>query len=193
MASNLKYSYLNLKNNYAKDNKYLAVITENGIWIKDQVNEFVNIINANKLEYIGFDISKTYLDIAKKTFPNRKFVSMDIEKYNSILEHDISVCSATIEHLTNENLALSNILKATRNILILRTFLGNIYESDLYTKKQAKSSYPIKQFSFKNIALIAEKHGFHSKFIKDEATDSIPQYLGCGIIRTQYIAILKRV
>ena len=50
LASNLKFSYLNLKNNYAKDNKYLAVITENGIWIKDQVNEFVNIINANKLE-----------------------------------------------------------------------------------------------------------------------------------------------
>ena len=50
LASNLKYSYLNLKNNYAKDNKYLAVITENGIWIKDQVDEFVNIINANKLD-----------------------------------------------------------------------------------------------------------------------------------------------
>ena len=50
LASNLKFSYLNLKNTYAKDNKYLAVITENGIWIKDQVNGLVNIINANKLE-----------------------------------------------------------------------------------------------------------------------------------------------
>ncbi len=50
LASNLKFSYLNLKNTYAKDNKYLAVITENGIWIKDQVDGFVNIINANKLE-----------------------------------------------------------------------------------------------------------------------------------------------
>ncbi len=50
LASNLKYSYLNLKNTYANDNKYLAVITENGIWIKDQVDNFINIINANKLE-----------------------------------------------------------------------------------------------------------------------------------------------
>ena len=46
-SSSLKYSYLNLKNSYAKDNKYLAVITENGIWIKDQVDENINIINAN--------------------------------------------------------------------------------------------------------------------------------------------------
>ena len=49
-ASNLKYSYLSLKNTYAKDNKYLAVITENGIWIKDEINTQINIINANKIE-----------------------------------------------------------------------------------------------------------------------------------------------
>ncbi len=47
-SSSLKYSYLNLKNSYAKDNKYLAVITENGIWIKDEVEENINIINANR-------------------------------------------------------------------------------------------------------------------------------------------------
>ena len=49
-SSSLKYSYLNLKNSYAKDNKYLAVITENGIWIKDQVGENINIINANNFK-----------------------------------------------------------------------------------------------------------------------------------------------
>ncbi len=48
-SSSLKYSYLNLKNSYAKDNKYLAVITENGIWIKDEVDENINIINANRI------------------------------------------------------------------------------------------------------------------------------------------------
>ncbi len=47
-SSSLKYSYLNLKNSYAKDNKYLAVITENGIWIKDEVKENINIINADR-------------------------------------------------------------------------------------------------------------------------------------------------
>ena len=40
-SSSLKFSYLNLKNSYAKDNKYLAVITENGIWIKDQVDKIL--------------------------------------------------------------------------------------------------------------------------------------------------------
>ena len=46
----LKNSYLLIKNKYSDTNKYLAVITENGLWIKDEINENVNIINANKVD-----------------------------------------------------------------------------------------------------------------------------------------------
>ena len=48
-SSVLKNSYLLIKNNYSDDNKYLAVITENGLWIKDEINDGINIINANKV------------------------------------------------------------------------------------------------------------------------------------------------
>jgi lipopolysaccharide export system permease protein len=48
-SSILKNSYLLIKNNYSDDNKYLAVITENGLWIKDEINDEINIINANKV------------------------------------------------------------------------------------------------------------------------------------------------
>ena len=50
LSSNLKHSYLNIKNSYATDNKYLAVITENGIWIKDEVDGITSIINAHTLK-----------------------------------------------------------------------------------------------------------------------------------------------
>ncbi len=50
ISSNLKFLYLDIKNEYAKDNKYLAVITENGLWIKDEINNNINIINAEKIE-----------------------------------------------------------------------------------------------------------------------------------------------
>ena len=35
LSSNLKFMYLEIKNKYSKDNKYLAIVTENGLWIKD--------------------------------------------------------------------------------------------------------------------------------------------------------------
>tara|TARA_B110000208_G_scaffold21956_1_gene27831 strand:- start:484 stop:1557 length:1074 start_codon:yes stop_codon:yes gene_type:complete len=50
ISSVLKSSYLLIKNGYSADDKYLAVITKNGIWIKDEINDSINIINAERLE-----------------------------------------------------------------------------------------------------------------------------------------------
>ena len=46
----LKNSYLLIKNKYSEDNKYLAVITDNGLWIKDIVGNDINIINAHQVD-----------------------------------------------------------------------------------------------------------------------------------------------
>ena len=50
LTSNLKNIYLELKNTYTADDKYLAVITNNGLWIKDSNNNRTSIINAAKIE-----------------------------------------------------------------------------------------------------------------------------------------------
>ena len=49
-SSKLKFIYLELKSNYTTDGKYLAMINENGIWIKDEIYENIYIINAKKIE-----------------------------------------------------------------------------------------------------------------------------------------------
>ena len=50
LSSNLKFMYLEMKNKYSGDNKYLAIVTENGLWIKDEIDNKINIINASKIE-----------------------------------------------------------------------------------------------------------------------------------------------
>ena len=50
ISSILKNSYLVIKNKYTDDSKYLAVINENGLWIRDEINQNINIINANKVD-----------------------------------------------------------------------------------------------------------------------------------------------
>ena len=49
-SASLKFLYLDIKNNYAKDDKYLAVVTGNGLWIKDEIDGKTNFINADKIE-----------------------------------------------------------------------------------------------------------------------------------------------
>ncbi len=62
-SSSLKSIYLELKNTYTSDDKYLAVITNNGLWIKDNTGKSINIINASKIETrFLIDASITELD-----------------------------------------------------------------------------------------------------------------------------------
>ena len=48
-SSIMKNSYLKIKNKHTNDDKYLAVITENGLWIKDEIDNKTNIINATNV------------------------------------------------------------------------------------------------------------------------------------------------
>ena len=49
-SSSLKNFYLDLKSNYTTDEKYLAVITKNGLWIKDVIEDKILIINSVKID-----------------------------------------------------------------------------------------------------------------------------------------------
>jgi len=48
LSAIMKFEYLDTKKNFTKDNKYLATITENGLWIKDEVNGQINFVNAKR-------------------------------------------------------------------------------------------------------------------------------------------------
>ena len=81
-SSILKNKYLQIKNDFAKDKKYLAVITKNGLWIKDKQEDGTLIINAEKIEneylinssitqfdenfFIKKNIIATKIDVKKK-------------------------------------------------------------------------------------------------------------------------------
>ncbi len=49
-SSNFKNIYLKLKSPYTDDGKYLAVVTKNGLWIRDKFPDRILIINSSKIE-----------------------------------------------------------------------------------------------------------------------------------------------
>ncbi|WP_440931249.1 LptF/LptG family permease [Candidatus Pelagibacter sp.] len=66
-SAKLKFIYLDLKNSYSDDNKYLAIVTKNGLWIKDEINEKILIINSKEIdgEYL---ISNSITEFDKNFF-----------------------------------------------------------------------------------------------------------------------------
>ena len=49
-SSNLKNFYIKIKSNYTSEENHLAVITKNGLWIKDITNDKITIVNASKID-----------------------------------------------------------------------------------------------------------------------------------------------
>ena len=49
-SSQLKFLYLDIKNAYSSDNKYLATVTKNGLWIKDEIDDYTYIVNASIID-----------------------------------------------------------------------------------------------------------------------------------------------
>ena len=49
-SANFKNFYLEKKSQYTSDGKYLAVITKNGLWIKDEIDEKIYIINSSEIK-----------------------------------------------------------------------------------------------------------------------------------------------
>jgi lipopolysaccharide export system permease protein len=49
-ASKLKFHYTSIKNEFSLDNKYLAMVTESGLWIKDEIDGSIFIIKSKYIE-----------------------------------------------------------------------------------------------------------------------------------------------
>ena len=52
ISTNMKHNYLEFKNKYTQDQKYLAVINENGLWIKDKINDQIMILHAESIDKV---------------------------------------------------------------------------------------------------------------------------------------------
>jgi lipopolysaccharide export system permease protein len=89
-SSNLKNLYLGYKNQYSTDNKYLAVVTNNGLWIKDIINNEKFIINADKIE--GKFLKNVIINKFDKNFKLKtilKSETADIQSNNWVLYNTV--------------------------------------------------------------------------------------------------------
>ena len=90
LSSNLKNFYLELKNNYTADDKYLAVITNNGLWIKDNTGKNINIINASKIDdRFLINASITQLDTNFEVLKHIQSEKIDISSKNWLIFNPI--------------------------------------------------------------------------------------------------------
>ena len=103
VSSTLQSYYLDIKNQYSTDKSdYLAVINKNGLWIKDIVEDKINIINSSKIN--NNILSETFIstfDSDYELIKNIRSNKVDI-KNNKWLIYDASI----FENNTSEKVDL---------------------------------------------------------------------------------------
>jgi trans-aconitate methyltransferase len=149
----------------------------------------VELINSN-IDYRGIDISATYLEIAKHHFPGLNFYLEDFSQKNLKLPQfkcDISVVSATLEHIEDYNQFLKNIFDSTSHMVLIRTFVGKNSEKDYCLKEGANQSYLIRQFMISDLVNQDFNKDWLFELIIDDATRSEPKVICNSITRSQQI------
>tara|TARA_B100000579_G_scaffold319211_1_gene268775 strand:+ start:194 stop:1276 length:1083 start_codon:yes stop_codon:yes gene_type:complete len=86
-SSNLKHNYLLIKNKFTDDNKYLAAINDNGLWIKDEYDDNIYVINAD--EFVKNKLKNVTINQHDKEFNLKSIIiseQADIENHEWKLE-----------------------------------------------------------------------------------------------------------
>ena len=137
IASNLKFHYSNIKNNLSSDNKYLAMVTKSGLWIKDE-------INGNKLIIKSEFIKENYLS---KTFINE--FDEDFNLIRSIQSEKINIKNNDWI-IYNPTITKNNISYTDKDLIYLNThfnyekiskLFSNISTLDIFKLVNLKKDY----------------------------------------------------
>ncbi len=154
ISSNLKNLYLELKSPYTTDGKYLAVITNNGLWIRDKIKNNTIIINSSKIEqnYL-IDNFITVFDSEFNIIENIISYKIDITK-NDWSIYDAKVYNKNI-YTTHEVLKI----KTNFNYKRINTLYSNLNSLNILELYQLRKNYLKLNYSITEVDLQLLKLG----------------------------------
>ena len=152
-SSKLKFIYLEMKNKHSLDDKYLAVINQNGLWIKDVVGSETFIVNATKIE--EENLKNVIITIFDDDFNVKKIISSDSVNIvqNNWKIKDPLIFKGNISEKLNKEINLS----LNFDIAKINRLFKNLSSLNFYQLYRLKKDYTNINYSFQEIDLHIKK------------------------------------
>jgi len=148
LSSNLKNIYLEIKSTHTNNDKYLAVITKNGLWIKDKIKDNVLIINSRKIEdNFLIDNFITEFDKNYNVIKNIKSYKIDISDQNWII-HD-----AKIYKNNNYEIIKYFNIQTNFNYKKIQTLYSNLSSLNFFKLLELRDNYKKLNYSITEVNL----------------------------------------
>ena len=137
LSSSLKSKYLDVKNSFSNSNEYLAVVNDDGLWIKEEIDNKLYIIHAeklkkNKLKFLTISETNKYYD-SKNTILAE---TANINSKNWVLEN-VSILN---ENGNTKNLK-SFVHNSSFNGEIISNLFSNLNALNIYELHKLSNSY----------------------------------------------------
>ena len=147
-SSNMKNIYLELKSNYSSDGKYLAVITKNGLWIKDKIENRIIITNSSFIEknYLIRNFI-TEFDEDFNVLRNIQSDKIDISSYKWQIK-DAKVYQQN-NYITNANITFDTNFNLDR----IKTLYSNLSSLSLIELYELRKNYLSLNYSITDLDL----------------------------------------
>ena len=136
-SSKLKHIHLDIKNQLSKDNKYLAVVTENGLWMKDELDEIVSIINADSIKQNTLiNTSITQFNKNFEFIQNIEAKKVTIKKDYWLIEEAI-ISKDEMQPMIQKNL----VFKTNFSLDRINSLFSNLFSLTLWQLNKLKKDY----------------------------------------------------
>ena len=136
-SSALKEVYLDTKNKFSNSNEYLAVVNDDGLWIKEEIDENLYIIHAekfdsNKLRLITITEADRYYNNKKTIIAKKANISSKNWQLN-----DVSILNED----GNKNKFKSYVYNSSFNGEIISNLFSNLNALNIYELHKLSNSY----------------------------------------------------
>jgi lipopolysaccharide export system permease protein len=156
ISSQMKHSYLSFKNKFTDDKKYLAVVNENGLWIKDEVDNSINIINAEIFE--NDTLKKLTITQMDKDF---NIVKTIIGKSANIQKNTWKIKNVEVHEIENPKVSHDQILfKTNFNKEKLNNIFSNLTSLTFFELLSMSKDY--NQLGYSTLEINSHLHKLYS-------------------------------
>ncbi len=152
ISSNLKNFYLELKTGYTKDNKYLAVVNKNGLWIRDKIDNTILIVNSSKIDE-NFLIDNFITEFDENYNVKRNIISKKINiKTNNWVIFEPKIINKNIIQDLDSITTYSNF-----NYKLINSLFSNLSSLSIFELIELKKNYEQLNYSTIDIDIQIQK------------------------------------
>jgi lipopolysaccharide export system permease protein len=149
----LKKNYLDIKKGYTNDNKYLASITENGLWVRDENIDNIFFVNASSID--KNQLINVNIILLDKNF---KYQNIIFAKDVDIQNNEWQIKNASVLDVNNKLILKKNLeFKTNFNFEKINSLYANLSALSIWELYKLKKDYQSVNYSTADIDLHFQK------------------------------------